>query len=49
MTPADAHFQDWWRLWLRQQAGLATVPDLVFSRMAWEMSMAAQKKLGKVP
>lgn len=49
MEPCDAHFETWWRCFLRRQAGIATVQDLAFSRMAWELSMAVQKKLGAIP
>ncbi|WP_185859282.1 hypothetical protein [Vreelandella populi] len=46
MEPANPYFQQWWQAWQKQQAGVATLSDLIATRVHWEMSMALQKRLG---
>lgn len=45
MTACDAHFRVWWRVFLLRQAGVATFTDLIAAKVAWECSLALQRKL----
>ncbi|SEN65202.1 hypothetical protein [Halomonas caseinilytica] len=46
MEPCDPHFLGWWRIWLKQQAGIANLQDYAAATIFWQMSFAAQRKLG---
>lgn len=45
--PCDTWFEEFWRLWLRRQAGLAAPEDRVKEQAMWLMSYEIRRRIEK--